>query len=1131
MLLVLIAPAVSLRAAPVDYVTQVKPIFASRCVTCHGALKQKSGLRLDAGTLALKGGKHGAAVVPGKSADSVLVHAISGGTNGASKMPEEGDPLKAEQIALIRQWIDEGAKVPTDEAIPAGPESHWSFKPPIRPQVPTVKNAAWVKNPIDAFVAAGHEKHGLTPRPEAEKDVLLRRVTLDLTGLPPTPEELHAFLADQSSDAYENVVDRLLASLRYGERWGRHWMDVWRYSDWAGYAAEVRFSQPHIWRWRDWIVESLNADKPYDRMVREMLAADEIAGGDPRTVRATGFLVRSWFKFNRNTWMEDVVEHTGKAFLGLTLNCAKCHDHMYDPVSQKEYYSFRAIFEPYDIRTDPVPGGTLDTKAAGLVRVADLGAERPTYLFVRGDERNPKKDAPMPPGVPAALGGTFEVAKVDLPPAAYYPGLAPHVREAYRAVAKGSVATAEQELKTSEAALTQAQATFTKLASAVDAKSQAATTQPASQAVVSDNFSAARPDLWQVGPGQWAYKDGKLVQSEPNAPFKYIRSVATHAPDLSARVTFAITGGTQYRSVGLSFDVTDAEDAQCVYLSANATGPVLTTLRLDKGKPVYDGPKALPLPVKLKETYELRVDVLGELVNVYVNDVVALAYKVRTPRRPGRIAIWTYDGTAEFTAARVEPLPAGVKVAEKVDAAPTTIPPLDPKARLVNASNALRVAGDNANLARLKLNASTAEAAALEAKIAADDAKYAAAATTRPADAESLALAAGRAERAVNLAKAGLNAQTAANAMLAAQLALKGTDAAPLKTLADAGIKSVAAKNALDAARAGLDKPSPQYAPIGMTYPASSTGRRAALAKWIMSRDNPLAARVAVNHIWMRHFGAPIVPTVFDFGLNGKPPTNPALLDWLAVELMEPSTGSGQDHGWSMKHVHRLLVTSAAYRMRSDVGTGPSTETNSKLDPDNVYLWRSNTRRMEAEVVRDSVLSVAGSLDATFGGPDIPHEQGLTSNRRSLYFQTAPEKQMTFLATFDAASNTECYRRNESVMPQQALALSNSTLAVAQSRKLASLLTNQAGIRENAPTAFVAAAFERILSRAPTPQEQATCEQFLLEQASRLTKPSELSPFAAGEKNAVPPSWDPVQRARENLVHVLLNHNDFVTIR
>ena len=197
------------------------------------------------------------------------------------------------------------------------------------------------------------------------------------------------------------MVDRLLASPHYGERWGRHWMDVWRYSDWDGYGAEVRESQPHIWRWRDWIIESLNADKPYDEMIREMLAADElIARRRSDALRATGFLVRNWYRFNRNVWLEDTVEHTSKAFLGITLNCARCHDHMYDPILQTDYYQFRAFFEPHDVRTDRVPGES-DTNKDGLVRVFDAKADTSRrFCSCAATRRKPDKEHPLAPAVP-----------------------------------------------------------------------------------------------------------------------------------------------------------------------------------------------------------------------------------------------------------------------------------------------------------------------------------------------------------------------------------------------------------------------------------------------------------------------------------------------------------------------------------------------------------------------------------------------------------------------------------------------------------------------------------------------------------------------------------------------------------
>ena len=271
----------------------------------------------------------------------------------------------------------------------------------------------------------------------------------------------------------------------------------------------------------------------------------------------------------------------------------------------------------------------------------------------------------------------------------------------------------------------------------------------------------------------------------------------------------------------------------------------------------------------------------------------------------------------------------------------------------------------------------------------------------------------------------------------------------------------------------------------------------------------------------MRHFGSPLVPTVFDFGLNGKQPTHPGLLDWLAVELM--------DQGWSMKPIHRLIVTSSAYRMQSST----SSETNRQRDPENVYLWRMNSRRMEAEVVRDSVLHVARGLDLTMLGPDLDHRAGLAVPRRSIYFRSSMEKKVTFLEVFDSPNVTDCYRRSESVVPQQALAMVNSSLTLAQARRLAGSLAKELNTQPTPESLsiFVATAFERLLCRPPTDAERRECLDFLENQPGRLADPRFRVPFTSGDDNPVKPSDDPQQRARENLVHVLLNHNDFLTVR
>ena len=339
-------------------------------------------------------------------------------------MPHKAPRFPDEIVAQFADWIRGG--VPYERALQTGATSakpeqnaraHWAYQVPRRPVVPTPKDRSWAKNPVDAFIATEREKQGLTPVTPADPRVLLRRLYLDLIGLPPTPAEISAFLADRAPDAYEKVVDRLLASPGYGERWGRHWMDIWRYSDWYGFRQtnQVRNGARHLWRWRDWIIESINADKGYDRMIQEMLAGDELAPGDPNTLRATGYLARNWYRFSRNVWLQDTVEHAASGFLGITLKCARCHDHKYDPIAQTEYYRMRAFFEPHDVRTDRVPGQA-DLEKDGLPRVFDgvpreslndepyfpaLYAE--TFLFVRGDEKHPERQ-PSRRALPRCFG-------------------------------------------------------------------------------------------------------------------------------------------------------------------------------------------------------------------------------------------------------------------------------------------------------------------------------------------------------------------------------------------------------------------------------------------------------------------------------------------------------------------------------------------------------------------------------------------------------------------------------------------------------------------------------------------------------------------------------------------------------
>ncbi|MGH7248629.1 MAG: DUF1549 domain-containing protein, partial [Pseudomonadota bacterium] len=361
----------------------VHPLFQQKCMGCHGTALKTSELSVQSRDSLLHGGKRGPAIVPGDAAKSLLVTAVE--QTGALKMPP-GEKLPQETIAAIRRWIDLGA--PWTDAPPKtapswnyAPQDVWEFQPLRHDPVPTVGiDASEVQTPVDAFILEKLKGKGLRLAPPASRAELLRRATYDLTGLPPAPEEVEAFVKDRASDreAFRKVVDRLLASPRYGERWGRHWLDVVRYADSGGYSND--FERPHAWRYRDYVIRSFNQDKPYNEFVREQIAGDEIDPNDPEKLVATGFLrMGPWEQTGmsvaaetRQAWLDDVTHSTATTFLGLTMECARCHDHKFDPLPTKDYYSLQAIFATTEFAERPapfLPGEARPDFAAGRARV------------------------------------------------------------------------------------------------------------------------------------------------------------------------------------------------------------------------------------------------------------------------------------------------------------------------------------------------------------------------------------------------------------------------------------------------------------------------------------------------------------------------------------------------------------------------------------------------------------------------------------------------------------------------------------------------------------------------------------------------------------------------------------------
>ncbi len=807
---------ITLTALPVlatDYEKDIKPLLKERCYACHGALKQKADLRLDTTSAMHKGGDGGDILARDHS---LLIERVTT-TDKHDRMPPEGEGsmLTTEQVAKLKAWINAGAPAPANEQPEADPRSHWAYQPP----------KSFGKS-MDALLAARLTSKKLKPQAESAPEVWLRRVYLDLTGLPPAPEELATFLQDTSVAGRGRVVDHLLSTPQYGERWARHFMDIWRYCDWYGLGAQIRHSQKHIWHWRDWIVESLNTDKGYDRMIVEMLAADELAPEDREKLRATGFLARSYYLFNRTTWLDETIEHTCRAFLGLTMQCVKCHAHKYDPIEHADYYRMRAIFEPLHVRLDPWPGES-NLENNGLPRVFDLHLDKPTFRHVRGDEKNEDKSKAMKPGIPQVLEfAAFQPATIKLPPASAKPVLLPFVLGDHLRAADAQLAVAQ---KANDTAAIKAASLRTAMIQAVYAA-----------------------DL--------AKNDKSIVKAAALAEARYL--VAKAEVDLAKAETDA-----------------KAKDAEKKIKSARDA--------LEKAKKKAEAP--------------------GE----------------------------TYTS-----------LPASLKAQE--------------------------------------------------------------------------------------------GPEETSNATV-------------------------------------------------QTYPDTSTGRRLAFANWIADKRNPLTARVLVNQVWTRHFGASLVPNGDDFGRRSPPPLHQDILDTLTVDFMA--------NGWSLKRLHREMVLSELYR-RSSSNAGADAATLA-ADPDNASYWRMNPRRMESQAVRDSLLYIAGKLDLTLGGPSIDPAKSETSPRRSLYFIQDADTEHRFLAVFDNSNVLECYRRNESVVPQQALALTNSRIS---SECASSLAAKLGKLDENT---FIDQSFLTVLGRLPTEAEH---------QVS-------LEGFAALKQN------------RSLFLQALLNHNDFVTLR
>ena len=1136
------------------FATIIRPLFQERCFACHGALKQEASLRLDTVTSILQGSDSGPIFDSTHPDKSPLLERLTT-TDLSTRMPPEGHPLSSIQIESIRSWIESDPTPALNDHPDPSPSEHWSYKSITRPPLPTsiIHNC---NNPIDQFILAQLEKRAITPLPLADPATRLRRLHLDLVGLPPSPEQLRSFLENPTQPAYENIALQLLSSPQYGERWGRHWMDIWRYADWFGrrYVPDVWNSAPQIWRWRDWIIHSLNTDKGYDQMVREMLAADEVTPTSPEDTVATGFLIRNWYALNPNDWMRSNVEHTAKAFLGLTFQCAHCHDHKYDPISQEDYFRFRAFFEPLAIRQDlvrgePDPGPFQDYEYStlrkvqrhGMVSTFDKSTEAPTWFYTNGDERNRLTErGPIQPGVPNFLNTFFTPPTPRaLPPAAYYPGLLPKIRQTLKdsletkaILARQALTEAHSEsnkLQSSPAqqrALDQLQTAEQQLALNIQStesptsfpplagrnslllnatsgrrmiyRSLPEITDELSSVVISFdvailskahfNFQLTRDNTQGLTASFVGFENGEIRAYQPNSFNEFTIAKFEEQPDpTSFHVELAVSIPADQCLLTIVSLVNQTPIAKDVPIALNRWNPFQD---LTKGI-LFDA-----RPGALAAIDNIRIDTPAQsTTNSNLLDI-----NFESPQFSPDSDVTT---DPHWQSLSFSLLPADSKIV-------ASIPTLRALAQSKQLAQSQRIASLPQLIiqsAEAQVEAVQAELEALAATIQADDAKF-----FPDPSALQRSSATELAARATTLQRLGQWKSSQA-AALTAEAAVAEAESKPTsdpqreKEIETAFAQWTTARGNAEKEHARLnEKASDNYQPITRSYPTTSTGRRQALAEWITHRDNPLPARVAVNHIWTRHFHKPLVPTMFDFGRNAPPPHQRELLDWLAAELI--------DSNWSMKHIHFLIVTSEAFQRRSFNGSPSAAhESAIALDPDNHLYWKMNTGRMEAEIIRDSVLHISKALDQQIGGQELENNLSFTTYRRSVYYSCQPEEdgKSPLGQLFDGPDPTDCYRRTRTVIPQQALALTNSPLiheaALNLQRHLEKTLTD---IHD--PKVFVPAAYRSILSRDPTADEMKLCTNFLF-------PPN------------IQPAIETLQQQQISLLRVLFNHNDFITIR
>ncbi len=995
-------------AQGVDFARDIQPILARACFECHGpdAEARKADLRLDD-----EKGAKAAAIIPGDPTASELMKRILS-TDPDHQMPPPGHnrtALPSEEIETLRSWIADGALW----------ARHWAFEPVKRPDAPTVEASTWGANPIDGFIAKTLRDQGLTPSPEANREKLLRRITFDLTGLPPTPAEIETYLADTAEGAYERAVDRLLSSPRYGERMAMHWLDAARFADSNGFQGDFIRT---MWLWRDWVIASFNKNTPFDQFIVEQLAGDLLPEVTREQRVATGFLrngrsVTESGSIEEEWHVESVVERVetvGNVFLGLSLGCARCHDHKYDPFSQRDFYEFYAFL--------------------------NSTAEKGYYAERRGN-LGPVENFPEP-------HHTERIAQLD-----------ESIRVAREAL-DGATAEAAVPLETWLEKVRQSPRAEEAPGLALRLRLEGAEPSPVGGAVPlgdtamdlgqTHRFLRANPFTLSA----WVRPDGPgVLWSKVGGPPETRGVVVTALDD--GRVLVAINHITQENGVRV---ISEPALTRGVWSHLAVT---FAGSEKGGGVGVYvDGQLQSLTP------YYLNLD--GE---IDVPDPLRIGAAGPEDALRGAIADFRIYAT-ELGAPQIQALIQNTLL----DAPPVTP---DETWRAMMAAHYEQRNKRLINAHEQRLNA-------------------------------------------VELSKSDFMAVEVPSVMVLEELPEPRPAYRLIRGAYDAPDTSEVLQPAV-----------PDFLP---PLPTDAPKNRLGLARWLTAPENPLTARVTVNRVWQDFFGAGLVRTSDNFGMQGETPSHPELLDWLASEFVAS--------GWDLKALQKLILMSATYRQ-------DSIQTNEMLakDPENRLLARAPRFRFPAEFIRDNALAAGGLLTSTIGGPSVkPYQpEGLWEElipgdrgkydvadgealyRRSLYtFRRRTVPQPT-LATFDAPTFDTCQvKRPRTNTPLQALALLNDLTYVEAARHLGLRMLVEAG---PAVEDRLRHGFRLATSRWPDTRESNVLTQAFNDfMTTYQAAPDQARAFIANGKSPVAEGANPVELAAYmGVARIVLSLDETIT--